>query len=561
MNQDKLEEITVITSQDGIWREEKVPLTGLGLLSLAAKFVGEKDPDIERSWSPFQWGRMYKEKMSPGFEVSMKDLRTIDDNIRNFSNELNYLTDILPRDPTKLPDIALILIEIKQRLDSIVEAGKQLKPAKDKKLTDFYGRFHIKIPPRFRTASEIGDGKIANAGLIGDFIKWVGKAIYELTDSETREMKRVVNHLLETTRSTVKDINRTLDDMLSARKTGDIDKYIEDVKFIAQEQADFKREFSSVYDAYLKVPYEHALEMEEAAKREAEEQGKVFKPSNEEVSVGPAGVEIREVESPPTPAEADPIGQAQRAEEGPLPEEGKPIYGPPPPVVEGLPTPPMEPVPDTGITRISPVELAQERDQGFPPSIQVEEPRRVRQPTPIGVEEAKPESEIKVELPPGGMEVERFSPGISAEPPISEPPISVGPPISEPPVSEPPKAYRRIAPPVSSVPPVDVRLGPVGGESTPSSGSPLPLEAPPEKKPRKKRKPAERKQKNTSIEIQDAMVKVSHARFLTRLGKIAETENKYIVAAFMAKYSEELEETNPQASAALLRAAQELSND
>lgn len=62
-------------------------------------------------------------------------------------------------------------------------------------------------------------------------------------------------------------------------------------------------------------------------------------------------------------------------------------------------------------------------------------------------------------------------------------------------------------------------------------------------------------------EVELAMTKVAHARFLERLGKIAETENKYVVAAFMAKYSEELEETDPQASERLLRAALSISND
>ena len=86
MHQDKPKEIVVITSQDGVWREETIPLLGLGLLSLGVLFEGDPTPGVERGWSPFQWGRMYKEKMSPGFQEGMRELRTVDDNISRFSN-------------------------------------------------------------------------------------------------------------------------------------------------------------------------------------------------------------------------------------------------------------------------------------------------------------------------------------------------------------------------------------------------------------------------------------------------------------------------------------------
>jgi len=61
--------------------------------------------------------------------------------------------------------------------------------------------------------------------------------------------------------------------------------------------------------------------------------------------------------------------------------------------------------------------------------------------------------------------------------------------------------------------------------------------------------------------VELAITKVAHTRFLKELEEIAETQNKYIVAAFMARYSEQLEDTNPHAAKELLKAAQSIAND
>jgi len=328
-------------------------------------------------------------------------------------------------------------------------------------------------------------------------------------------MKRVVKHLLDTTNSTVKNINRTLDEMRSARKTGDIDKYIESVKFISKEQADFKREFSAVYDAYLKVPYEHALALEEEAKQEAAERGEVFKPSHEEVSIGADGkIDVIEVDDPP-PEEVEPLEAAEDA------EEPRGEFSPPPEGVEYSPQA-MEPPTDSELppTRIVDVEQAQLTDPETAPST-------VHVPPPVG-EEPVPPTQRSQQL------------GVSPKaPPSSEMDISPSQPIPQPkPESEPP-----------------YKMDPETGEwsdkpSKQQVGPRLRIEeVEPQLPP------------GLGAQIEKAMTKASHARFLDRLTKIADTENKYIVAAFMAKYSEELEDTNPKASAALLKAAQEISND
>ena len=117
-----------------------------------------------------------------------------------------------------------------------------------------------------RKASDENDGKIAQGGLIGDFVQFIGRKLFELTDTDTREMKRVVQHLLTTTKQIVESTNKTLHEMLQSRKTGDVAKYIEGVQFIAKEQKGFREEFDAVYDSYLKEPYEHALALEQQAK-------------------------------------------------------------------------------------------------------------------------------------------------------------------------------------------------------------------------------------------------------------------------------------------------------
>ena len=61
--------------------------------------------------------------------------------------------------------------------------------------------------------------------------------------------------------------------------------------------------------------------------------------------------------------------------------------------------------------------------------------------------------------------------------------------------------------------------------------------------------------------IEALLGKVAHKRFLDKLGAIAETENKYIIASFVSKYSEQFEDTNPQLAAELLQAALDIAND
>jgi hypothetical protein len=499
MNQDKPEEIVVITSQDGVWREEKVPLTGLGLISLAVKFEGEKDPDIERTWSPFQWGRMFKEKLYPGFEESMKELRIVDDRITQFSKELNYLADLMPNDPTKLADIALILIEIQQRLSSIVEAGSQVKPFKDRRVSDFYGRFHVKIPENLRTSrasSEDDDGKVATAGLIGDFVDFIGKAIFEYTDAETREMKRVVKHLMETTKQTVSSVNRTLNDMLDARKTGDIDKYIELIKFIGKEQAELRKEFDVVYDAYLKEPHERALQLEAQAEAEAKARGEKYQKTHEELSAGEDGLTVVEVDDP-APEEAAPLEAAEDAEE------------PPTALIPGGTGAAQMRHPESGMELSEPVVELGEGE------LTSEEQR--------AVEQARvPEAVVQ---PESGEEIESLHP----DKPLPEPEVEEKAPITQrvpvlppQPAEEPAQEGLIVAPTL---------------EQTQQYG------------------------RQVRMQLETVLTKASHARFLNKLAKIAETENKYVVAAFMAKYSDELEDIDPEASAALLKAAQEISND
>jgi hypothetical protein len=498
MHQDKSQEIVIITSEDGVWREEKISLGEEGPPDpRAAK------PGIERGWSPWQWKRMFKEKMSPGYQEAMEGLRNADTRIARFSDELSYLANLLPKDPTKLPDIALVLMEIKQRLDSIVEAGKQVKPAKDKKLQDFYGRFHIKIPENLRTP-----GKIATAGIMGDFVRFLGRKIFELTDPDVREMKRVVAHLLNTTKQTVKSVNKTLDDMRSARKTGDVDRYIEGIKFIAKEQTDFRREFSMVYNSYLREPYEQAYALEQEEKAKAEAEGREFEKPFEEVVFEQGQAKVIEVDSPPQ-GESDPLEVAQDAEEPLEPHEIPRGFGPPEPSGEWeeryQAVPPTEDEPSTRRIDVEQVHRRQQEELEGP----------LTQRAPVTVDEG---------WPAGGPESQ-----VETQPP-----------------------QRREAPPKTLPSP---RLeGGVGGEETPSSSE---LDIKPRYEWEAPTLPAEL-MKQQSVRVVD---RASHARFLSELGEIAERENKYVVAAFMAKYSEKLEKTNPHASAALLKAAQEISND
>ena len=619
MHQDKPKEIVIITSQDGIWREEKISLAARPRATSEPLSGEEGPPDpgaerpgIDRGWSPFQWKRKYKEFASPGYESAMKGLRNADNRIARFSDELNYLANLLPSDPTKLPDIALILIEIKQRLDSIVTAGRQVTPAKDKKLQDFYGRFRVKIPKNLRTP-----GKIATAGLIGDFVRFLGKKIFEYTDTDIREMKRVVKHLLNTTKQTVKTINKVLDDMRSARKTGDIDKYIEGVRFISKEQGDFRREFSAVYDSYLKDAYQHAYALEQEEKAKAKAEGREHEESFDDVSFEKGELTVNDSPISPTEEQVAPLDEAAKADKSPdtvrdsaiseehqqaikqfeehaekilemqrsqpdlidmkqvqknlqraqealglTPEEVAETrvwqrltqtVDMPPPLTVDMPPEDFEGTRQVDMGDVVRREQEAEdqehaallqkfhalrRDYGDEPAIdwwrrQMKTPvldetihdfgldqtihdfgldQTMRQPAPN-----RPGAELGETLPSGvadpRMEAVEGRPPSSSEPEVS--------PYAN------PNAPKHLRVDKDAIQP------PFADDGHPSLAS----------------------------DVEVAMAKVAHTRFLSELGEIAEKENKYIVAAFMARYSEELEKTNPHASAALLRAAQEISND
>ncbi len=358
----------------------------------------------------------------------------------------------------------------------------------DSKLQDFYGRFHVKIPKDLRTP-----GKIATAGMIGDFVHFVGRKVFEWTDTDIREMKRVVTHLLNTTKQIVDLTNNTLKEMRSARKLGNIDEYVEGIRLIGKEQSSFKREFSDVYNSYLKEPYEHAYKLDQEKRVKDEAEGRET-PYEEVVFAADGQANVIEVDSPPLD-ETDPLQAAEDAEDSPKGSESE--------------------IPDT--VKQTPVEIGDS-----PPTTRSPQTQPQNLGDPIAV---IPESQ------PSASEPDIVEPDV-AEPQPNDTLVEVG---GE---ETPPSSDLKIDPksdPKSKI----IKEFPAGvpGYGNADDGHPV----------------------LSSVEI--AMTKVAHTKFLSELGKIAEKENKYIVAAFMAKYSEELEDTNPQASAALLKAAQEISND
>jgi hypothetical protein len=447
MQSDQLKEITVIVAENGTWREEKVSLG-----------ASRGDREFGKSYSPWQWKRMYREHASDTYGEAMDALRDADNKIRGFSNELKYFISLLPKDPTKLPDIALILGAIDKKLSDIKGAGEGIKDVRNKSLSDFYGSFSIEMPSHLKQDAQ---PKVATASLIGDFISYLGRKIFEYTDPEIREMKRAVSHLIGTTQMLVKSIDSYLDDMLKARKTGDVAAYIDSLKLIAQDQAEFKTEYSKVYDAYLKESYIAAI-------TEYQSKHGDVKPEQEKVHI-----------------EQDESGEGHV-----------------------VPSEEMEDVPSEDEA------IAEER---------------VRRQQAIDM--SREEGAIP-EAPP------------SQEPPAEQPEAPEAP--APPPAEQTPSSKPKQEGPSE----IDQRL---------SEGVTNTEEEQKDNTPDINKQIIEALQAKSSTEL--ILDKAENARFLARLGRIAETENKYIVAAFMAKYSEALEDSNPKASEELLLAAQSILND
>ena len=562
----KSQEITIITSQDGIWKEEK--------LSFAQ----------EHAYSPWQWKRMFKEQVSSAYHSSMQELKKVDNIINTFASELNYLLKLLPSDPTKLADIALIIIEIKQRIDSIIEVGQHVTSPSADKIKEFCGRFNIKIPKHLRTAETDSDEKIATAGILGSFVRQVGKVLHHLTDTDIREMKISVKHLLNITRQTVKSINQTLKDMRSARKTGDIERYIQDVQFISQEQLDFKDEFSTIYDTYLKGAYEYAVDKELEAKQRAEERGERFVPKREEVSIDDRGnLDVIEVNLPP---EESPAISEEQPEVNALPptvmqqpelSQKKPHYITPS-ALQRLPlyeTPnysEIPPTPQTPVTKDTDWEQVYKKELGLDEEYSKQRqllenlgPQgRGSEPVLQQFQGGEPSSQFEL-TPPSEPDTTRWyertmrSPVFEVNPNKQQPSPEVEVQMSQPDPETVRHTMRGPAQPIKEYTHTPTMRGPiqrerfeVGLSGQPPSSSELNIA------------PSQQEVNINPIheyssKIEEALIRVSHTRFLNKLNKIATTENQYIVAAFIAKYSEKLENINPYASAALLKVAQEIS--
>ena len=104
----------------------------------------------------------------------------------------------------------------------------------------------------------------------------------------------------------------------------------------------------------------------------------------------------------------------------------------------------------------------------------------------------------------------------------------------------------------------DVSVPEPSGGSLPETTPPAPEVAAPTPPPAKAKKPARQRAKKSDVD--EAMLKTSHAHFYDELEKAAKVSDPYLLAAMILKYSEQIDDVDPEKSMELLSIAEGILN-
>lgn len=245
------ENIIIVNAQRwgtlGKWWKEKVP--GGGALK---RWVGEK--------------------FVPDYQNKMEALREVDDNIYNWTQELDGILKEIKTafKSRRIIDVAILFANIDGNLRKIEQEGEKLEDLYESGLEDFEDEYvgNLEILKRYHE----GQGKTAQAGFWEDIGR---KFVSRRMERETTKKRNIaIKKLIADTETVIGKVKSFVKSLAEHRKSGYIGNYVSVLKKIEKAQQEFQKEFNTVYETHLREPVEEILQKEENQRIIAEQRKK-----------------------------------------------------------------------------------------------------------------------------------------------------------------------------------------------------------------------------------------------------------------------------------------------
>lgn len=211
------------------------PETNFIILANLNKEGGVKD--WVREIAPSAWVRRMSEVAIDDYSQKMNILRDTHKKISDWTLHLSDLVKEIKNSwkANRLVDLAMNLQDLNNTLISVVDEGKVIQNVQEKALREF----------------DKENNRISrNAGFFDDMKRnWVAN---KMETKERAARKKALLTLIVAAQACVNKVNVCLDTMGKFKASGDIGKYVDELKKIASYQKEFQKTFIPIYSKYLK---------------------------------------------------------------------------------------------------------------------------------------------------------------------------------------------------------------------------------------------------------------------------------------------------------------------
>lgn len=457
MSNQELNELFLIVAEDKNGKWLRKDAGGIKrYLNDAYKNVRDNYRGVREKLNP---GRWISEKVFSGFAEQMENLREVDDQIQNWTHDLDNCLDKAEQAKSegRPLDVVFWLSQINNRLNLVSNKSKELHNLQDDDLAEFYSDSEHGVQDDYFTS---GEGKLVEAGLLDGLgrkiTNWKMQQMYR---KKLDAQNKAIDKLLSFATSLVDKVENRLGIMSVARGKGDIARYMAAISDISTSQAVFEKTFRGIYASHFSKLTEALKRREVQLKEESAQeptQEKIPETMNEQIPVTVDDAVPATMNQAPSP---EAFEQFKTPEQSSTTESKFDMY-------------PEQPVTNPGSQGVSPL-----KDE-YDPSL---------------ILDVSPQYS---ETPSGEVQG-----------PIQEIPVEVSKPKA---VKTKTKKKTEDAPPATS----------------------------------------------RSGEVDQMINKKNHLMFYKQLEKAAKQENPHLLAMMMSKYSEMIEEIDPETSDELLTLAE-----
>lgn len=251
---------------------------------------------LKERFMPSSWVRMFGEGLIGDYAKKMDTLRDVDDRIHEWTKDLGALTKEMRQAlrGSRFIDVAILLGRLNKKLKNVHEAGKEVKKIEEGALRDFERKHDLNIPDDI-LGTESESGLTTEAGFLSDLKrKWIAKK-FETAQKQKRTI--ALNSLVDRAERLAKSVRSHVNNLGTARASGDIGRYVDHLKQISLEQKEFQSMFVPIYNLYLKPVVDEAIRERKDLELEKEEFLKKNK-SEEEARLAELGLNVPAEEKP-----------------------------------------------------------------------------------------------------------------------------------------------------------------------------------------------------------------------------------------------------------------------